>query len=142
MAEHNELGTWGETLAAEYLEKKGYQILERDWKSGHRDLDIIAMDGDTMVIVEVKTRRNRLFTDPEMAVDYQKITNLQQAANHYVKMKYYDGDLRFDIISIVGTPIPPTPSTTSSMPSDPPIVTMPHTDCTDFHGFYFRLISV
>ena len=104
MAEHNELGTWGETLAAEYLEKKGYQILERDWKSGHRDLDIIAMDGDTMVIVEVKTRRNRLFTDPEMAVDYQKITNLQQAANHYVKMKYYDGDLRFDIISIVGTP--------------------------------------
>ena len=62
------------------------------------------MDGDTMVIVEVKTRRNRLFTDPEMAVDYQKITNLQQAANHYVKMKYYDGDLRFDIISIVGTP--------------------------------------
>ena len=102
MAEHNELGTWGETLAAEYLEKKGYQILERDWKSGHRDLDIIAMDGDTMVIVEVKTRRNRLFTDPEMAVDYQKITNLQQAANHYVKMKYYDGDLRFDIISIIG----------------------------------------
>ena len=65
MAEHNELGTWGETLAAEYLEKKGYQILERDWKSGHRDLDIIAMDGDTMVIVEVKTRRNRLFTDPK-----------------------------------------------------------------------------
>lgn len=104
MAEHNELGTWGETLAAEYLEKKGYQILARDWKSGHRDLDIIAMDGNTMVIVEVKTRRNRLFTDPEMAVDYQKITNLQQAANHYVKMKYYDGDLRFDIISIVGTP--------------------------------------
>ena len=73
MAEHNELGTWGETLAAEYLEKKGYQILERDWKSGHRDLDIIAMDGDTMVIVEVKTRRNRLFTDPEMAAKVQKL---------------------------------------------------------------------
>ena len=45
MAEHNELGTWAETLAAAYLEKKGYQILERDWKSGHRDLDIISIVG-------------------------------------------------------------------------------------------------
>ncbi len=104
MAEHNELGTWGENLAAEYLEGKGYQIVERDWKSGHRDLDLIAMDGDTLVIVEVKTRRNRMFTDPEMAVDYQKINNLRQAANHYVKFKRFDGDVRFDIITIVGTP--------------------------------------
>ena len=103
MASHNELGRWGEDVAANYLEHQGYTIMERDWKSGHRDLDIIARDGDTVVFVEVKTRRNRMFTDPEMAVDYQKIRNLQQAANHYVKYRHIDNDIRFDIITIVGT---------------------------------------
>ena len=103
MALHNELGKWGEDLAASYLERLGYTILERDWKSGHRDLDIIAQEGDTVVFVEVKTRRNRDFTDPEMAVDYQKIRHLQQAANHYIKFRHIDNDIRFDIITVVGT---------------------------------------
>ena len=102
MAAHNELGAWGEEIAADYLQRQGYQILERDWKSGHRDLDLIAMDNDTLVFVEVKTRRDRIFTDPEMAVDYQKIRNLQQAANHYVKYKHTDNDIRFDLITVVG----------------------------------------
>ncbi len=104
MAEHNELGAWGEDLGVAFLEEKGFQIMERDWKSGHRDLDIVAMDGDTLVIVEVKTRRNRTFTDPETAVDYRKIAHLRQAANHYVKFKHFDGDVRFDLITVVGTP--------------------------------------
>ena len=103
MASHNELGKWGEDVAATYLERQGYTIMERDWKSGHRDLDIIALDEDTMVFVEVKTRSNRLFTDPEMAVDYQKIRHLQQAANHYIKYRHIDRDIRFDIITVVGT---------------------------------------
>ena len=47
MASHNELGKWGEDVAATYLERQGYTIMERDWKSGHRDLDIIALDGVT-----------------------------------------------------------------------------------------------
>ena len=68
MAAHNELGEWGEEVAVRYLEQKGYVILERDWKSGHRDIDIIAQDKDTIVFVEVKTRRNRLFAEPEMSV--------------------------------------------------------------------------
>ena len=103
MALHNELGKWGEDVAAEYLERQGYTIIERDWKSGHRDLDIIALDGDTIVFVEVKTRSNRMFTDPEMAVDYQKIRHLQQAANHYIKYRHINHDIRFDIITVVGT---------------------------------------
>ena len=103
MAEHNDLGKWGEDLAADYLQRKGYVILERDWRSGHRDLDIIALDGDVVVFVEVKTRRRRLFTDPVDAVGYQKIRNLQQAANHYVKYRQIDCDIRFDIISIIGS---------------------------------------
>ncbi len=103
MAEHNDLGKWGENAAAEYLQRKGLTILERDWHSGHRDIDIIAQDGDTIVFVEVKTRRNRLFTNPEQAVDYRKIRNLSLAMNHYVKFKHLNNDLRFDIITVVGT---------------------------------------
>ena len=103
MAEHNDLGKRGEDLAADYLQRKGYVILERDWRSGHRDLDIIALDGDVVVFVEVKTRRNRLFTDPVDAVGYQKIRNLQQAANHYVKYRRINRDIRFDIVCVTGT---------------------------------------
>ena len=104
MAAHNELGTWGEELAAQYLLKKGYTILERDWKSGHRDIDIIAIDGDVVVFVEVKTRRNRLFIEPEEAVDYMKLRNLRAAINHYVKYKRIDHEIRLDVITVVGTP--------------------------------------
>ncbi|MBR6841222.1 MAG: YraN family protein [Prevotella sp.] len=103
MAAHNELGKWGEALAAEYVEKQGYEILERDWKSGHHDLDIIAKDEDTLVIIEVKTRRNRLFGDPEEAIDYKKRLSLQSAINHYVKSHRINAPVRFDVISIVGT---------------------------------------
>ena len=106
MAAHNELGKWGEDTAADYLQRNGYTIVERDWKSGHRDLDIIALDGehDELVFVEVKTRRNRLFADPEVAVGYQKIRNLQQAANHYVKYRNVSQNIRFDLVTLVGTP--------------------------------------
>lgn len=103
MATHNDTGKWGEDLAAAYLEKKGYTIVERDWKSGRRDIDIIALDGDVVVFVEVKTRRNRLFGDPEESVNYQKLQNLQQAISHYVKFRHIRQEIRFDIISIVGT---------------------------------------
>ena len=103
MATHNELGKWGEDLAADYLQRKGYTIIERDWKSGKRDLDIIAQDGNVIVFVEVKTRRNRLYGEPEESVDYHKLQNLQQAISHYVKFKHIRQEIRFDIISIVGT---------------------------------------
>ena len=103
MAAHNELGKWGEDQAVEYLQRKGYTIIERDWKSGKRDLDIIAQDGNVIVFVEVKTRRNRLYGEPEESVDYHKLQNLQQAISHYVKFKHIRQEIRFDIISIVGT---------------------------------------
>ena len=102
MAAHNELGKWGEDFAAKFLEEQGYEILERDWKSGHHDLDIVARDEKTLVIVEVKTRRNRLFGDPEEAIDYKKRLSLQSAINHYIKSHRTGQDARFDIISIVG----------------------------------------
>ena len=103
MATHNELGKWGEDLAAAYLRDKGYVIVERDWHSGHRDLDIVALDGETMVFVEVKTRRNRLFGEPEDAIDYKKFRSLQSAINHFVKSRHISQDIRFDIVTVVGT---------------------------------------
>ena len=103
MATHNDTGKWGEDLAVAYLEKKGYTIVERDWKSGRKDIDIIALDDDVVVFVEVKTRHNRLYGEPEDAIDYRKLQNLQQAISHYVKFRHIRQDIRFDIISIVGT---------------------------------------
>ena len=103
MAAHNELGRWGEDLATEYLQQHGYRIIERDWKSGRRDIDIIATDGNQVVFVEVKTRRNRLYGDPEEAVDYRKLQNLRLAINHYIKYRRINNEVRFDIITVVGT---------------------------------------
>lgn len=106
MAAHNELGKWGEETAAQLLRDKGYSIVERDWHSGHRDIDIIARtpDGAMMVFVEVKTRSSDDVTRPTDAVDLRKIRNIAHAANHYVKSHNVDEWLRFDIVSIVGTP--------------------------------------
>ena len=101
---NNELGTWGEEQAADFLIHNGYTILERDWKSGHRDIDIIATNGQVVVFVEVKARRNRIFGEPEDAVDYMKMHNLRAAINHYVKFKNIRLDIRFDVITVVGTP--------------------------------------
>ena len=104
MAAHNELGKWGEDLAVAYLQGKDYTIIERDWKSGRRDIDIIAKDeSGTIVFVEVKTRRNRVFGEPENAIDYKKMQSLQQAINHYIKYRRINSEVRFDIISIIGT---------------------------------------
>lgn len=101
MASHNELGALGEQIACEYLIKQGYQILERNWSNGHKEIDIIAKDGDTIVIVEVKTRRSTYLVEPEATVDVYKQRHLIWAANSYVNRNQYDNDVRFDIISIV-----------------------------------------
>ncbi len=104
MAEHNELGKWGEDEAAHFLENKGYSILERDWKMGKRDLDIVAMSENhaTLVFIEVKTRKNDEFQEPEEAVDTLKMRNLAIAANAYVKLMNIDTEIRFDIVSVIG----------------------------------------
>ncbi len=103
MAAHNELGKWGEQVAARYLAQKGYRLLARNWKDGHRDLDIVAADGSTLVVVEVKTRRNNVFNEPEEAVDWRKVRSLSLAACKYVKIHGIDADIRFDIVAVTGT---------------------------------------
>ena len=104
MAEHNDLGKWGEDEAVLYLEDEGYTIVDRDWRLGRRDLDILAFspDGNTLVVVEVKTRTGEEYQQPEEAVTWSKMRNLAIAANAYVKEYQVDKVLRFDVISIVG----------------------------------------
>ena len=104
MARHNELGKWGEQYAADYLQSIGYDIIERDWRIGHRDIDIIARTGDgtTVVFVEVKTRTSDVVTKPDDAGDIKKIRNIGYAANNYIKTKGIVDEVRFDIISIIG----------------------------------------
>ena len=105
MAAHNELGRWGEELAARHLERQGFKILFRDWHCGHRDLDLIAQkeDEDLLVIVEVKTRRNERFGDASLAVTPQKIRSIIIANNAYKKTYQVHRRIRFDIITIVGS---------------------------------------
>ena len=103
-AAHLQTGAWGEQQAAYYLREKGYVILERDWHSGHRDIDIIAEKDGCIVFVEVKTRRSKDFVSPEQAVDYQKQHNLLRAINHYIGYRHLEGAWRFDVISVVGMP--------------------------------------
>lgn len=106
MAEHNVLGNWGEDYAADYLQKNGYVIMERDWTYGRskRDIDIICKTGDqtTVVFVEVKTRATEEVTDPEDAVDIKKMRHIGRAADEYVKSHDISEKLRFDIITIIG----------------------------------------
>ena len=99
MAEHNDLGKWGEDEAALYLEDEGYTIIDRDWRLGRRDLDILAYtpDGNTLVVVEVKTRTGEEYQQPEEAVTPGKMRNLAIAANAYVKECQVDKELRFDV---------------------------------------------
>ena len=101
MAAHNDLGAMGEQFALEYLLEKNYQILETNWVCGHKEVDIIAKDGDTIVFVEVKTRHSKCLVDPEVTVDSYKQRHLIWAANSYVNRYQYDLDVRFDIIAIV-----------------------------------------
>lgn len=105
MAAHNDLGRWGEETAAQFLWRKGYRIVNRDWRYGHRDLDIVAMSPEgVLAIIEVKTRRNNSLVDAEEAVTYSKMRSLTIAANAYIKMYRVDAEVRFDIIAITGTP--------------------------------------
>ena len=101
MIEPYELGRLGEELAANYLIDKGYRILERNWHLGHKEIDIIALQCDVLVIVEVKTRKNDEFGEPDIAVGRDKQRMLIQAADAYVRYKRLEVDVRFDIISIV-----------------------------------------
>ena len=101
MAEHNELGAWGEQLATNYLLNQGYEILERNYRFSKAEIDIIARLDDLLIVVEVKTRNSAFFGDPQSFVSGGKIKLLVKAANEYVVSNNLNNEVRFDIIAVL-----------------------------------------
>ena len=100
MAEHNELGKFGEELAVAFLQKNGYDILETNWTFQKAEIDIIAQKENVLAIVEVKTRSSIEFGLPQDFVKPKKIQLLVKAVNEYVVSNDLDAEIRFDIIAI------------------------------------------
>jgi putative endonuclease len=101
MSKHNEIGTNGELIAVNFLKNKGYLIVATNWRSGKKEIDIIAEIGDNIVFVEVKTRSNFDFGYPEEAVNERKKNLIKSAAEDYFFAFPSEKQLRFDIISIL-----------------------------------------
>ena len=100
MAQHNDLGKQGEQLAVEFLQKKGYEILEINWTFQKAEVDIIAQKETILAIVEVKTRSTIDFGLPQDFVKPKKIQLLVKAVNEYVIANDLEVSVRFDIVAI------------------------------------------
>jgi putative endonuclease len=96
-----DIGNMGEEAAVNYLISQGYVILDRNWRCGHLELDIVALDGDFLAIVEVKTREVNSIVSPIEAMTKSKQKNLINAANGYVFRCKRHEEVRFDIVSVI-----------------------------------------
>lgn len=100
---NREVGRWGEDIASCYLEQCGLEVLERNWRCGHGEVDVICKDGETIVMVEVKTRlsgRGDATLAPEQAVGMRKRGRYLKLAMIYLaKQSRYD-EVRFDVVAV------------------------------------------
>lgn len=98
----HQLGITGEQLAQNFLAKKGYRILTTNYRSRYGEIDIVCLDGDTVVFVEVKTRSSEKFGTPAEAVTFRKRNRLRQLAQMYLithNLETYP--VRFDVLSLI-----------------------------------------
>ena len=96
-----QLGDQGEDLAAAALKQQGYKILERNYVTPLGEIDLIARQGKTVVVVEVKTRRGSRFGTPQEAVNPGKQGRLRRLADYYLKAKRLTGNpVRFDVVAV------------------------------------------
>jgi len=101
MATHNELGELGEEIATQFLLKKKYKILDRNWRWRKKELDIIAIDKEFLVFIEVKTRKFGSLENPKDAVTKKKQKFIIEGANAYIEAKNIEKEVRLDIISVL-----------------------------------------
>jgi putative endonuclease len=95
------LGSWGESVAAEYLAGNGYILLERNFRTEYGEIDLIALIENTLVFVEVKTRTSQKFGYPEEAVSQKKKNHLLASAQTYLQThQEFDRDWRIDVLAI------------------------------------------
>ena len=98
---NTDIGKKGELLAANFLAEKGYEMINKNYRSGRAEIDLIAKKDNLLIFVEVKFRKNVLFGFPEGFVDKGKETRIKTVAENYIFEKNWQSDIRFDIISIV-----------------------------------------
>lgn len=98
-------GRCGEDLAVAHLRKEGYQIVTQNYRCLYGEVDIIALDGDTIVFIEVKSRRSETFGQPQDAVGPKKQRKLSRISLHYLQQKRLEGhNARFDVVSVRMSP--------------------------------------
>ncbi len=100
MESNKEKGAKGEQIANDYLIEKGYQILERNWRHHHLEVDIIASENALLHIIEVKTRHSLRYGLPEESITRDKMTFLKNAAEAYQFQHPYWKYIQFDVIAI------------------------------------------
>ncbi len=101
MADSHSLGKRGEKIAVNHLKSKGYKIIELNWTTGKKEIDIIAEEENYLVFIEVKTRSVDFQLHPRDAVSVPKQRNLIFAAQTYIERNMPEKEARFDIISII-----------------------------------------
>jgi putative endonuclease len=95
-----ELGRWGESVAAHHLEAKGYKIVKRNWRCARGEIDLVAEAGQELVFVEVKTRRGRAMGTPEEGLTSRKSQKLLELAQQYIADGELDVDWRVDLVAV------------------------------------------
>jgi len=100
MAQHNETGRQGEAEAVRYLREKGYEIMARNYRHQHAEIDLVAQKSKLLIFVEVKTRTNLSYGNPEEFVSYTKARLVMKAAEHYIFANDWQHDIRFDVIAV------------------------------------------
>ncbi|VAW28830.1 hypothetical protein MNBD_BACTEROID06-328 [hydrothermal vent metagenome] len=101
MAIQQEIGEKGEFLAAQYLQKIGFLIITKNYRAGKSEIDLVCKDQETLVFVEVKTRTNRSFGNPESFVNEAKAAKVIEGAETYIIENNWKGAVRFDIVSVL-----------------------------------------
>ena len=100
--ERQEFGLAGEEVAERWLRRQGWRVLQRRYRSGHRDIDLIAEREGTVAFVEVKARRGEAFGDPVHAVNWKKQRELTRSAFIWIDRHGRPGDqYRFDVIGVL-----------------------------------------
>jgi putative endonuclease len=103
-----ELGAYGEQLAARYLQDRGLEVLDRNWRCAHGEVDLVARDGDCLVFCEVKTRRTDRFGAPVEAVTWHKAARLRRLAAAWLQEhEVRGGRVRIDVIGVVRPQVGP-----------------------------------
>ncbi len=99
------LGRYGEELVARYLRDQGMEVVARNWRSEHGEVDIVARDGPCLVVCEVKTRRGTAFGDPVAAVTVAKAMRLRRLARAWLREHGgHPGPVRIDVVGVLLEP--------------------------------------